>query len=989
MMRIRSDRTPRPRRGIVVLLAVLAVLISASSRAFAQEDAGIIGVVTDESGALLPGVAVTVTSPALQVPSMTSVTDAKGEFRITPLPIGSYTVEYSLSGFQGVKREGVRLTVGFTAKVDAQLKVGALEETITVSGASPVVDVKSTTTTTQLTRETIELLPSSRNGIVSILAQAPGVRTLRDVGGSTLNQVPTYRVFGQAGEPFTTLDGVWTSSLQSSGGQANYWDYTAIEEAAVKTLGNGADVPSRGINLAAVVKSGGNQFHGSGYTNYTGKNLQSDNIDATLQAQGITVSDLVDKRYSYSGDLGGRIIKDTLWFYTGARRATDNHVPLNTFMPDGVTPAVAPELAWFQTVKLSYQMSPSNKFSGFRMYNHKYDTSNLSQFIPWNSRGGLTTFDDTEKIEWQHTQGNSLVTSVQYGFWQYHSHYWTFAPPGTPTTIDQITRQQTGAVGTPGQRPYNPRHHIKASATWYKPDLFAGNHEFKFGADYAYSGFGRRYPALDPNTQEPDGAYSSAATYNYQLIYRNGVPFNMAVYNSPANAWVVSHYTDLYFQDGWSLGPRLTVNAGVRYAHDNGSIPASCTQTAFSPADQTYPAACYAKQQFNVWNPIVPRIYASYDIGGNGKTVIKGGYGRFAHQRMHDPELNNADPQVRTTTTYTWHDLNGNRLYDPGEVNFALNGADFRSQSGGSNQVVNPNEKEPFANEVSVTLERELVANLAIRLSAVHSTTDSYRFANNLRPYSSYNIAVTNADPGPDGVVGTADDAGLGLPPVVYYEYPTALNGRAFEQYTLTNDPKAEQKFNSIDISGFKRFSNNWEFLAGYSATKRNVPVSPILILGSVITAATQEFNSTTLVGDVNPNAEINTADKQWEWTWKVTGAYRFPLEIMSSVNYEHRGGYPWARTVNATGGKTITSLVVNVEPIGARRMPGTDQVDVRLEKAIKVTGEQKVSLRMNVFNLLNKNTVTDLNRQSSATFGLPTAILPPRLVEFSASYSF
>jgi len=344
---------------------------------------------------------------------------------------------------------------------------------------------------------------------------------------------------------------------------------------------------------------------------------------------------------------------------------------------------------------------------------------------------------------------------------------------------------------------------------------------------------------------------------------------------------------------------------------------------------------------------------------------------------------------VRTTTTYTWHDLNGNRLYDPGEVNFALNGPDFRSQSGGSNQVVNPNEKEPFANEVSATLERELVANLAIRISAVHSTTDSYRFANNLRPYSSYNIAVTNPDPGPDGVIGTADDAGLGLPAVVYYEYPTALNGRAFEQYTLTNDPKAEQKFNSIDISGFKRFSNNWEFLAGYSATKRNVPVSPILILGSVITAATQEFNSTTLVGDVNPNAEINTADKQWEWTWKVTGAYRFPLEIMSSVNYEHRGGYPWARTVNATGGKTITSLVVNVEPIGTRRMPGTDQVDVRLEKAIKVTGEQKVSLRMNVFNLLNKNTVTDLNRQSSATFGLPTAILPPRLVEFSASYSF
>jgi hypothetical protein len=326
-------------------------------------------------------------------------------------------------------------------------------------------------------------------------------------------------------------------------------------------------------------------------------------------------------------------------------------------------------------------------------------------------------------------------------------------------------------------------------------------------------------------------------------------------------------------------------------------------------------------------------------------------------------------------------------MYDPGEVNFSVNGPDFVSQSGGSNQVVNPNEKEPFANEVSVTIERELVANLAVRASAVYSNTDSYRFLNNLRPYSAYSIPVTIADPGPDGKVGTADDQGL--PPVTYYEYPTSLAGRAFEQYTLFNDPNAKQRFKSIDISGFKRFSNKWEFLAGYSATERNVPVSPILILGSVISAATQEFNSTTLVGDMNPNAQINTADTQWEWTWKVTGAYSLPYDVMASLNYEHRGGYPYARQVLASGGKTIPSLLVNVEPIGTRRMPDTDQVDIRLEKSFKVIAGHKVTARMNIFNLLNANTVTDLTRQSGTTFLLPTNILPPRLVEFSASYQF
>src|SRR3984893_17791285 len=204
--------------------AMLALMIYASSAIAGQQDAGIDGTVTDESGAVLPGVTVTVTSPALQVPSVVAVTDSRGEYRLSPLPIDTYTVEFTLPGFQSVRREEIRLPVGFTAKIDIGLKVGSLAETITVSGAAPVVDVKSTTSSTQLTRETIELLPSSRNGVVSLLAQAPGVRTLRDVGGSSLNSVPTYRAFGQAGEAFATLEGVWTSSLQQSSGQANYWD---------------------------------------------------------------------------------------------------------------------------------------------------------------------------------------------------------------------------------------------------------------------------------------------------------------------------------------------------------------------------------------------------------------------------------------------------------------------------------------------------------------------------------------------------------------------------------------------------------------------------------------------------------------------------------------------------------------------------------------------------------------------------------------------
>jgi hypothetical protein len=343
----------------VTLLGGALVGLPAST-ATAQQDAGIIGLVTDEGGAVLPGVTVTARSPALQVPSVIAVTDQRGQYRITPLPIGIYELEYALAGFQTVRREGIRLTVGFTASIDIALKVGSIEETVTVTAAAPVVDVKSTTTSTQFTHETIELIPTSRNGIVSLLAQAPGVRTLRDIGGSTLNQVPTYRVFGQAGEPFSTLEGVQTSSLRGSGGQANYWDYSALEEAQINTIGNGSDVPSRGVNLNAIVKSGGNDFHGSGQLNGTSSRFESDNLDTALTAQGVRHGERVARRANYVADLGGRIVRDKLWFYGALRRVEEFRNPINTFTPDG-TPAVRDDIAWFQTEKLSYQMTPSNR----------------------------------------------------------------------------------------------------------------------------------------------------------------------------------------------------------------------------------------------------------------------------------------------------------------------------------------------------------------------------------------------------------------------------------------------------------------------------------------------------------------------------------------------------------------------------------------------------------------------------------------------------
>ena len=945
--------------------------------ASAQESAGIIGQVTDASGAVLPGVTVTATSPALQVPSVVEITDSRGDYRISPLPIGTFTIEYALAGFQSVRREGVRLTVGFTAKIDVPMKLGALEETITVSGAAPVVDTTSTTATTQFTRETLELIPPRRNGIVSLLAQAPGVRTLRDVGGSSLNQVPAYRVFGQAGEAYSTLEGVQTSSLQASSGQANYWDYTTLEEASVRTIGNGADVPSRGINLSAVVKSGGNSFHGTTSYNKTPRWTESDNIDDNLRARGIGAGTGLSNRYSVSSDLGGRIIKDKLWFYTAVRRQVDDKLPLNTFMPDGQTPAVAKELSWFHTEKVSYQMSQSNKFVGFYQYNHKYDTSVISQFVPWEDRGGLMTPSRTGKIEWQTVYGNKLFTSFQYGFWTYDSIYWGFSSRDREPSTDQITGALKGPPVTIGQRPHNPRHHYKGNMTSFQPNLFAGSHELKAGFDYTDNWFGRQYPDLDPD-QKLDGAYSSAF-YNYRLLLQNGAPNQIEVWNNPGYAKVVTHYFGTYLTDSWSVARRLTLNLGLRFAHDNGFVPAVCREAAAPPGHLAFPAGCREAQQFNVWNSVAPRLHAAWDLRGDGKTMIKGGFGRFDHERQQVPELDAADAQVRTQVVYRWRDLNGNRRYDAGEVNLDPNGPDFVSQSGGSNTVPNPDERQPKSDEWSVTFERELMRNFALRASGVYSKyRDTYRLANLLRPFDTYNVPVTNTDPGPDGVRGNADDPGT---PFTYYEYPTSLNGRAFERFTRVNDRKADQTYKSIDISVFKRLSNHWQLLASYSGTMRDVPIT--------VSPTGSEFNGNVESGPLTPNAEINAREHGWESSTKVSGVYQFPFQIMVSGNLEERSGYFWARSVRFTGGRTIPNITVNVEPIGTRQLPSSTQLDLRVEKTFTLTKQQTFAVRANVFNALNANTTLDVTRLSGPNFLRPTVIMEPRIMEFSMTYSF
>jgi len=931
--------------------------------------ATISGQLKDESGAVLPGVTVVAKSPSLQLSGVTAVTDAQGEYRLTPLPIGIYTVEYTLSGFQMVRRDGIRLTAGFTARVDVQLKVGQLEETVTVTGASPLVDAAATTTSTQLTKETLELVPSSRNGYIGLMQQAPGARPNLDVGGSTTNAQPAFRAFGMQGQSWQAVDGVVTANPKSDTQSGNYVDYGILEEATIQTMGHDAAIPTRGIAINSVVKSGGNDFHGSGFVSGTSHRFESNNIDDELRAQGITEGNTLQLRDDTSGDLGGPIVRNRLWFYVAGRQRRDHNGILECFKPDG-SGCVESQKAWFFTHKETLQVNQANRLTGLTMFNWRSDIEGMSRLVAWESRRNQRGFNGAWKAEWDGLKGHAMVANVMVGsFWNHSGGYGEDYGGGKPATTDSVTRVVTGTSTTMNERNYEDRFQARGSVSWYKPDWFAGNHEIKVGADFF------KIRADRSRLTRPAGSG------NYQLIFRNGIADQISVFNTPVFPDAPLRTAGGFAQDSWAIGRRLTVNVGVRYNYENGYVAAGCRDAADPPGDVPNPAQCFDQVPFKVYNSLSPRLRAAYDLAGSGKTLVKGGWGRY-HKLRYTDELQTANRNVITTTLYRWRDLNGNRNYDTGETNLNLNGPDFLSQTlsgqGGAlaNGVANPDELQPYTDEYSVQFERELMPNFALRVTGAHSRAlNQERLANLRRPYEVYSIPITNADPGRDGTVGTPDDPGTTM---TYYEYPRELSGSAYQVATIVNDDKANQKYSTLEVAVAKRLANKWFMMSSFSATKRDVPLPNNVGGGTAFGANTQD-----------PNAEIFAADRRWEWLGRLSGSYLFPYGLQTSANFEHRSGAPWARTALFRGGLTIPSITVNVEPIGSQRLPNINLLDLRVEKRLNLPSRQQLQLQLNVFNATNINSVTAITQQSGPSYGLATAIVLPRIVAFSAHYIF
>jgi hypothetical protein len=948
-------------RSLIVLVSALALLLHGARPAVAQvapNSARIEGRITDETGGALPGVAVTVKSPALQAPQLETVTDNDGRYRVPGLRGGSYTVTFVLSGFQTVVREGLNLDAGFAATLDVRMKVGQIEESVTVQGESPMVDVRSTSLAANIKKDLMETIPTSRN-YADVGKLAPGVRVsgAPDVGGNqTGGQRGNLVSFGSnAGGQTLMLDGINTD------GTAGYFDFGSIEEMVIRPAGNDPEIPTSGMAFQVIVRSGGNQFHGDVLAAGQTRSLQGSNVDAELQAAGVKSGNPMDHYYDLNGSMGGRIITDRLWFFGSGRRKEYQEDVLST---TGSTTNRESNLV----TKFTGQADSKNRFSWMSHYVTKAtDNRGLSVFIPEPSTGNYTLPSLVYRGDWNATPSDRSVLLVSVGRSWYKSG--CEALTGGVSTYDNVTLQYGGPVtnclGTGSDVPpagsWSQRWQYDANYTYFKPHFIKGDHEFKAGLDFTREWYDRHQ---DLRTG-PGGVDE-----NYQLIYSSGAPFEISQFNSPFASENNVNTQSGFVRDAWRVTDRLTVNLGVRLERYHTFLPA---QSKLAGPYST--AADYPETSLYDWGGVAPRIGMSYSPGSDQRTVVKATYGHynFALRPSDTSIIRNLNPNEYAATLYRWNDLNGNKQFEPGELGAfvqTIGGATVQATPGSTitavRTVYNPNVQQPNTNEATLTFEQQLAPSLMARVGYVYlHESNLYQLVNTARPASAYTIPISTVDPGRDGKVGTADD---GMP-ITYYDYSAAYKGPAFEQSTPINTPDYANTYNNIEAGLDKRLSHNWQLLTSFLGTRRNVWISGI---------------------PQTPNDTFYPKDQTWERTFRVAGSYQGPFGLLGSAMYEYQSGTAVARTaLFRTGLTQLASVNLRMEPVGSERLPSTNLMSLRAEKRFQMQNRRRMSLQFDLYNALNTNSATTMSFASGPTYGTISAILPPRVARFGATYSF
>lgn len=945
----------RTRVWVVWTAVLVATFLAANLHAQTTDRAGIEGSVADQSGGVLPGVSVSIASPALLGGERATVTDLEGRFRFAALPAGVYQVTFELEGFAARTRE-VRLDTGFVATLDETMSVGGVQEALTVTTQSPVVDVRTTAVSTNLGKEALEQLPTSRS-MWQVMNLAPGLRVAGvDVGGSAVGMQQSYANYGtSAGGNRPTLDGVDTR--EDAGGAGFYYDYGAFQEVQIKAMGNDAEMATPGTQFVGLLKSGGDTFRGSGYFAWETPSLQSENITDELRARGAQEGNPLEAYRDGNADLGGPVLKKRLWFYGSYRRQHIEQGVVGYIASPGPDNLPGTE----DDVEGSYQVTLKNytgkltgqagqhRFSGFVQDQEKDQPDRTASAFRYKESTFHQIFKPlASKGDWSWVASDRTYVNAFVGYWGYDTDI--LNETEAPSAYDTVTLRYSGRYSPSPYAVGRSRWQYNGSLSHFVANALGGSHDVKAGLEFTNEDRYRDEPAKSNGR-------------DYQLRFQNGVPFQVIAYNFPYDSTSKMTTQSAYFRDAWRFGDRATLNLGVRYERYHVYNPAQS-----KPEGRFYPAGDFPEGDVLTWQNWAPRIGIAMPLDADKRTVVKATYGwfNFATQALYADTFNN---NAVASTTYRWLDLNGNRDYDDGEF------GTFVTATGAKTSAVNPDLEQPKTHEVTTSIERQLAANFSARASYVYRReVNRFQTVNVLRPYDAYNTAIPSVDPGPDGVAGTADDG----PPITYYEYGAAYAGAAFIQNVDQNVPGYDNGYHSVEVAAQKRLSNKWQLVTSFLATRMNEWVAGLTTAGGLGSGVS-----------VTPNMDFFPKRQYWQWNYKVAGSYDLPYQIQVAGTFTSQSGEVWARDARFTTGLVRSgSLILRMEDAAANRLPTQNLLNLRVEKRQKI-GFGTAAFQFDLFNVLNTNVELGVTTRSGASFGRITSILPPRVARLGVSYTF
>ena len=986
-------------------------LVAAPAVAYAQ--ASITGVAKDTSGAVLPGVTVEAAGPALIEKVRSALTDGAGQYRIVDLRPGTYSVTFTLPGFATVRREGIELAGSFTATVNVELRVGALEETVTVTGETPIVDVQSAQQQQIVAREVIAALPTGRAFLSLVTLNPSVVLSEQDVGGTRGPASVRYTSHGGlVTDSRILVDGLGVASADG-GGAAGSWyvpNITASQEVVTTSAGGLGESETAGVIVNVISRDGGNHISGTFFGTGASRGMQSDNYTQELRDRGLSARDRVSRNWDFTPAVGGPVVRDRLWYFGyGRHMVADNFVAgmfhnknagnpnAWTYDPDLSRQAITYGKWWSAALRLTWQASPRHKFAIFWDEQYRCGTpGGCPNITPTNSPeaaglGGRAFNDRASQATWTSPVTNRLLLEAGFG-----THILSWGGEGDDGFL-RLTRvtEQAGAI--PG---LNYRGIVDLDKRGNGSYNWRSSVSYVSGAHSAKVGYRGSLYDYTSNRFTLGGGVS--------FRFNNGVPnqLTQTVEDITWQALMQSH--GVYAQDQWTIR-RLTLQGAVRYDNWRTSFPASqLGPTPFVPVPVVFSAQTGAN-----FHDVTPRMSAAYDVFGDGRTGLKVSLGRYviAQESSSQGTFGSFVHPIRrlaTSTNRSWNDTNRNFVPDCNLANRAANGecGDMDNRRFATDvfsvtydpDVVSGWGVRPYSWEFGASVQRELVPRVSATVAYFRRWNGNFAMTDNLATtaadYTLFNLPVPVDPrlPNSGGVVtGVA-----------------TLNPDKFGQ--VSNQVTAASKFgkqierwNGMDLTLNARLPNGAVAQGGLSTgrwLKDNCEVAAkvpeILTVDNValpLEFCRQEQPFQTQAKFLG-SYTIPRVDVQVSATWQnipgpaIQASYTVPNAVIAPILGRNLAGGAANQTVSLVnfisraGGNT--PITAPVDLAGER----LNQVDFRVAKLLRF-GRTRTLVGLDLFNALNSNVVVSQNNTFGPRWLTPTSILTARLVKVSMQLDF